>query len=404
MNSVSGHRLIPFCPVNILKGLRFLIILLVILCTGKVNAQEQAPHTKDTVRTGVKYGLLPVLSFNSDAGLIAGGNLDRYNYGEGGRQPFVNYLQAGVYISTSGAFTLIAEKDQVETLGTDIRTKVSSIISQNFGSYYPGITDEQNFSKTRFDCSSYYHFKSFSANLGAHLRFPLGEVKGIERRDIKAGIRVAYESPWGVPENRFINSESVTGSEGAFLTMLDLAFVAESRDSEFRPMRGYAFETGVRYAPPVLSTHHTAQAYTELLGFVPIIDNGIKMSVAARLNLVNTLGTSPYWFKPFLGGSYQLRGYMYHRFSSDNIMAYNLELRTWLISVPFKNIELGLNFFTDGGREFSNNHWDRLFKDHKHTLGFGGVMSIFTPDYILKYDIGFSDEGIGIYMGTGYSF
>ena len=42
--------------------------------------------------------------------------------------------------------------------------------------------------------------------------------------------------------------------------------------------------------------------------------------------------------------------------------------------------------------------------DHTIALGFGGVMSIFTPDFILKAELGYSEIGSGIYLGTGYSF
>jgi hypothetical protein len=58
----------------------------------------------------------------------------------------------------------------------------------------------------------------------------------------------------------------------------------------------------------------------------------------------------------------------------------------------------------DGGRVFNNENWDSLLIDHKFALGLGGVMSIFTPDFIMKAEIGFSEDGTGVYLGTGYSF
>ncbi len=222
--------------------------------------------------------------------------------------------------------------------------------------------------------------------------------------DVKTGLRFVYESPWGNDQDRFINSGNVEASEGAFLSIIDLAFVLERRNSEFRAQKGYHLDAGIKYAPPLISTHHTLKNYVVALGYIPLIQRGIKANLAGRFNFVNTLGQTPYWFKPSLGGSSMLRGYMYRRFTSDNTISYTAELRTWILKIPFKRIELGLNFFFDGGNEFANSNWDNIFSDHKHTLGFGGVMSIFTPDYILKYDIGFSEEGIGIYLGTGYSF
>ena len=99
-----------------------------------------------------------------------------------------------------------------------------------------------------------------------------------------------------------------------------------------------------------------------------------------------------------------MRGYMFRRYVSDNALSYTLELRSWLFKLPFKNIELGGTAFMDAGRVFSNQNWRNMLSNHKVTLGLGGVMSIFTPDFILKYEMGFSEEGTGILLGSGFSF
>ena len=99
-----------------------------------------------------------------------------------------------------------------------------------------------------------------------------------------------------------------------------------------------------------------------------------------------------------------MRGYMFRQFVSDNALSYSMELRTWLLEIPFKNIELGGTAFIDRGRVFTNENWRGMFSNHKVALGLGGVMSIFTPDFILKCEMGFSEERTAIYLGTGYSF
>ncbi len=372
------------------------LLLLLLIFSTSIFAQEQ--------QKGVNYGVLPVFSFNSDEGIVLGGELKRYNYGDGTTLPFYNYMTLNTYLNSNGAFSVSLSRDQVKTFGTDIRTSSSISASQNFGNYFLGNTDEIEFDRARFDSASYYSFKSFGFNIGVATRIPIDLINGIERMDIKTGLQFVYESPWGTDANRFINSSGTAGSEGAFLSILDIAFVLERRNSEFRAQKGYLVDIGFKYAPPLVSTHQTIQNRIVSVGFIPLVDHGISASLAGKFKLVNTLGDTPYWFKPSLGGGGELRGYMYRRFSSDNTIAYTIELRTWLLKIPFKNIQLGTNLFFDGGREFSNDNWNQIFNKHKHTLGFGGVMSIFTPDYILKYDIGFSNDGIGIYLGTGYSF
>lgn len=353
---------------------------------------------------GVKYGILPVLSFNSDSGIILGGEVKRYNYGYEGMQPFVNYMVINSFYNSQGAFSLSYSLDQVKTFGTDIRTNSNIAFYQNLGNYYIGDTDDIEFDQDRFDTTSYYKFKSFGYNIGISTRFPLSFGDGLERTDVMTGLRVVHENPWGTPDERFIYDQDITGAEGATLTLFDLAFVMEKRNSEFRAQRGFLFQIGTKYAPPLLSTHHTLQNYTFAKGFLPLINNRISSALAVQVQLVNTVGDTPYWFKPSLGGGSQLRGYMYRRFVSDNTLSYNVELRNWIFKIPFKNIQLGFNLFVDGGREFGNDNWGEMLSEHKYTLGFGGVMSIFIPDFILKYDLGFSEEGIGIYLGTGYSF
>jgi hypothetical protein len=372
----------------------FLLLALLLFSIANSFAQE-----KDA-RSGVKYGILPVLSFNTDSGIILGGEVRRFNYGFDDIEPFENYMVVNSFYNSQGAFSLRYSIDQVRTLGTDIRTSSDVAIYQNLGNYYIGDSEKYEYDKDRFDTTSYYKFKSFGFNVGVSTRFPISLGDGLERTDIKTGLRVVHENPWGTPEDRFIYESDVTGAEGATLTLFDVAFVIEKRNSEFRAQEGFLVDVGTKYAPPIISSHHTLQNFVQAHGFLPLVNGRISSALAARVQLVNTIGDIPYWFKPNLA----LRGYMYRRFVSDNTLTYNLELRNWIFKLPFYNIELGFNLFLDGGRAFTNNQWDSFLAEHKRTLGFGGVMSIFTPDFILKYDLGFSDEGIGIYLGTGYSF
>lgn len=377
-----------------LKLMKRLLILLFWGISSSLYAQ-------DSLRTGIKFGFLPVLSFNSDDGVLIGGELKRYDYRNS--LPFKSFTRVALNYYTDGAFGFTIYRDEVSLLGSKYRASTNLYAGQNFTDYYLGDTDKLGFDEARFDTSSYYDFKSFRVDVGGFTRIPISRNGATNRFDFKVGLRFIYESPWGTPENRFINGQNIEGSDGAFLPLVDLGFIIERRDSEFRAASGYLIDVTTQYAPLGISTNHTVQNSILALGFLPIFKK-VPVTLATRIRFQNTLGESPYWFTPFLGGGTSLRGYMYRRFTSDNAFSYSLELRSWLIKIPFKNIELGANVFVDGGKVFSNENWDEAFSNHNHTLGFGGVMSIFTPDYILKYDIGFSEEGIGIYLGTGYSF
>ncbi|HCD52184.1 MAG TPA: hypothetical protein DEQ34_07045 [Balneolaceae bacterium] len=373
-----------------------LIIIGISMCGGS------SLYAQDSLRTGIKYGFLPALSFNSDNGVYLGAEVKRYDYRD--MVPFRSYTRFAFSYQTIGVFNFSVYRDQVKNFGTDIRVGYDLNTNQSFSDYHLGDTEKNPVDRPRFDSTSYYNFKAFKVNVGGSTRFPISLGEGIERMDLLTGLRFVYEKPWGTPENRYLYEQDLTGADGAFLTFLELGWVLERRNNEFRAQQGYYVNAGTKIAPPLISTHTTAEFYTTMLGYLPIFKDDPSLTLAGIVRLRSTVGDTPYWFMPYLGDGSTLRGYMYRRFSSDNSLSYSVELRSWLLKIPFKNIELGVNLFADGGRVFTNENWDSIFNEHKLTLGFGGVMSIFTPDYILKYDIGFSDDGIGIYLGTGYSF
>lgn len=372
----------------------FGVVLLVGLIQTNIFAQ-------DSLRTGIKYGLLPLVSFNTDDGIYLGGEVQRYDYRD--QLPFRSYTVVRASYKTIGAFGLAITRDQVRTFGTDIRTASDLLITQNLGDYYFGDTEKFEFNRARFDTSNYYAFKSFRVNVGVVSRYPLQFGEGISRLDFKVGLRFVYETPWGTPSSRFMHQKNITGSEGAFLSFIETGIYLERRDSEFRAVRGYSIDAGVKYAPPIIGTHHTLLNNVQLKAFIPVVEE-LPISLAMRISLQTTVGDTPYWFKPSLGGVGTIRGFIYRRFVSDNALSYSVEVRSWLLKFPWKNLEFGLTAFADGGRVFTNQNWRGIFNHHNSSLGLGGVMSIFTPDFIMKYEMGFSKEGAGVYLGTGYSF
>jgi hypothetical protein len=377
-------------------GNKLLQFMLIALISGTAFAQ-------DSTRIGTKYGFLPAFSFNSDNGIYIGTEIQVYDYGD--MQPFKSYTRVSASYQTIGAFGITLFRDQVKTFGTNIRTSIDFHSSQNLGNYFLGDTEEIEFNQASFDTSLYYKFKSFRITGGITSRHPINFGEGISRSDFKMGLRLVYESPWDNQSNRFISDQRYEGYDGAYLTFFEFGFLWERRDNEFVAQSGYKIDVGTKIAPPLISTHPTIENYFNFNGFYPLVKKGRRsLTIATRLFLQNTIGDTPYWFVPNIGGSNTIRGVFFRRFSSDNAFSYSLEARTWLIPIKYKNINLGLNFFIDGGRVFKNDDWGGILSDHIHSLGLGGVMSIFTPDFILKYEMGFSEIGTGVFLGTGYSF
>jgi outer membrane protein assembly factor BamA len=128
--------------------------------------------------------------------------------------------------------------------------------------------------------------------------------------------------------------------------------------------------------------------------------------MASRVNFYHSMGEVPYWEQAAIGDSESLRGYPYNRFMDRTSLSWNLEMRTWVLEFPDYGIKLGGQLFTDFGRVFGRED-DLLtdfFSDYKHTFGAGGAISLFSPDFILRGDLGFSEDMFRIYAGIGYVF
>jgi outer membrane translocation and assembly module TamA len=193
------------------------------------------------------------------------------------------------------------------------------------------------------------------------------------------------------------------GWQGATYSFLELGYIKERRDNEFRSQNGYLASISFKISLPLISETIIGQLYSEFRWFREITKTEqIPRVIFAQRFLVNqTFGDIPYWFAPSLGGGGSVRGFIYRRYVGNGLMQSNTELRSWLIKLPWFESRLGMNLFWDNGAVYDQSlkNWQRA-----STAGFGGFMSLFSQDYILKYEMGFSEEGVGIYIGSGFSF
>jgi len=350
----------------------------------------------------VRYGFLPGFSYDSDNGVNISVDLQRFNYGEG-VQPFKNYGRYRASYRGIGAYTFSAYRDQLKTFGTDKRSSLDVFISQNFGNYFPGYTVDGGFSKDRFDTTSYYQFDSFLLNIGVETRVPLSAIIGIKRTDIKVGLRVVHEKPFDLQNNSYMFDERPEGWDGSTYTFVELGYIKENRDNEFRSQNGYLTSFSLKTSLPGLSSGVIGQVFSELRVYRELTSSESTPEIifAQRFLVNQTIGDIPYWFAPSLGGGGNVRGFIYRRFVGKGSIQSNSELRAWLLNLPWWESRIGVSAFIDNGIVY-----DHSFSDAQRaiTFGFGGFMSIFSKDNILKYEMGFSKEGIGVYLGSGFSF
>lgn len=382
----------------ILIRLKVWILIFSLFLIKSISAYAQAEtDSLDDVR----YGFLPALSFNSDRGIIAGTEVQRFDY-RGDDLPFNNYSKAYFYYNSIGSYSLNYSRDQVKTFGSNVRSSINLESYLGSGDYFPGITVREGFDKQRLDSSSYYVYSSFRLKASVSTRIPWFLGSFIKRSDTKIGFEFDYLNPFDLETVSYLNEKRPSGYDYSRLFLTEIGFIVERRNSEFQAQSGYTYGGAIKGAIPLISSHNFGSSILGGAYYLPLIaSRTFNLTWASRMNLAYTFGDVPFWYLPNIGGS-NLRGHMWLREIGYGSLNYSSELRSWLFRIPFKDIRLGVNLFMDGGSVYDRNV--NILEPHLLTIGFGGVMSIFTPDYIMKFDIGFSDEFIGVYIGTGYSF
>ncbi len=363
-----------------------------------VKAQAQLlpePAGPDSVRNA----FFPVAGYSSDVGLMGGAIYNRYDY-SGNTRPFNSYLQSAAVISTKGFIKLEGLYEKTNAFDSDLRSTNEVYLFRRAYNTFFGVGNNTTYSDRLWE-EEYYFFESVSFGVDLRLRKPL-YVKERRRFDLVGGVGGEYYYPDERLPNSSFSRISPPGSEGGYIHFLTGGFVWENRDREFDPRNGNRGEFELRVAPGLISKYTMAAFRADFRQYFYIFD---FLTIANRLQGEHVTGDVPFWELPALGDDYTLRGYPLYRFRGNSSVVYNLELRSWMFTFPEYRIKLGVQLFTDMGRVFTpSDRFEDLFRGYKQTFGFGGALSLFSPDFILRGDIGYSEEVSRIYIGVGYTF
>lgn len=376
-----------------------LALLIAVLALVPYSSSAQHSDSDST-----DFAFLPALSFNSDLGLIAGGLTSWYNYKDDAF-PFYSYVTVAGVVSTKGLASMSIFYDKPKAFGRDLRITTEIFAARFFEDAFFGIANYTKITDTPEGLPNYYEFQSFSVGFSSSARLPI--ISTIEQKQLDANfvINFTYETPWDNGNDRLITTEAPLGIDGGRTSMLGAGVIWEGRDSEFQPKRGNYLEARFELGQKIWgsSFNHTVVKTDFRQYFTFFLIRNITF--ATRLSSRFTSGQVPYWQLAYAGDEETLRGYTNRRFSDDNVLLFNNELRTWLFSIPETNAKFGGTLFVDTGRTFANgDSLDLIVNDLRTTFGFGGLASFFTPDFIIRGDFGFSDEGIGVYFTTGFMF
>ncbi len=383
--------------------LYLLIIILFAVSVTSVYAQAMILPDRvpgDTVVTT----FVPVAAYASDLGLIGGVVVNRYRY-HPLSTPFVSLAELNLQASTKGMLYTRLRYEHTELFGRPIRSRWTLYGERHPSENYFGLGNHTTFDTDAWH-DEYYFFelKRFGLEwLGRKTVYQSDRWGG--QIDLIAAAVTGYEVPDDDHE-RLMGHDRPTGVDGGWVNAAGIGILWENRDSEFASTRGNRFELTGEWAPgSILGDFAMASIFSEYRHFVTLPIPYFRPVVAARLAGKWATGNIPYWKRPYLGDELTLRGYPVNRFRGDASVFYNVELRTWILEYSFLDFKLGIHGFHDAGRVFyDGDGLDRLFRDYHRTYGGGIATALFTPDFIIRMDVGFSDEMYRLYMNFGYMF
>lgn len=328
----------------------------------------------EKVKTGLGFGALPAVSFDSDLGFQYGAIVNLYQYGDGADYPQYDhslYLEWSRFTKGTGINRMMYDS---EKLIKGIRTTVDiTYLTDQMLNFY-GF----NGSQSAFDELATRSFYSYERNMfrikadfqGNFGDTDLGWVGGYTFYDFAIG-SVDYDKLELQPDangalyDRYVQKGliPVQDANGGSLNYIKLGLKYDTRDQRAFPAKGMWTEAVIQTAPSFLNeSPHTKFALIQRQYF-PLSKD---MVLAYRLDYQATVGkgTVPHYAQPLLitsfltaasnqglGGAKTLRGILRNRVVGDAVLFGNFEYRYkfFLFNLFNQNFYLGTNLFFDAG-------------------------------------------------------
>ena len=427
------------------------ILLITLALTSMLFAEE-------VNKTGLNFGVLPAIAFDTDLGFRYGGLTNIYHYGDGSNYPKYDH---SLYLewsqTTKGSSTMTMNYDS-EYLIPDIRVTAEVSYYTEKGLDFFGfngyeshfnanfVDDEADEYKTRIyykhDRALFRMKADFQGAISGKLRWLGGytlyntSVAPVDVDALNDGKDPADTLDSNAPTlyEEYLDAGIISEdqSEGGMNNMLKMGIVYDTRDNEPNPMSGIWTEALVLTAPGFLGNDF---AFTKFIlthrQYFTLIPN--DLSFVYRVGIHQKIaGDIPFYMLPHvfdskqtkdgLGGAKNLRGMMRNRVVGDGMAYTNLELR-WKFYrgvLGGQNVYLALNTFTDAGMvydryEYGDYDASKLSgqaptegEETVHVSYGAGLRIAMNQNFIVAIDYGMAaseqDGASGLYIGLNYLF
>ena len=367
--------------------------------TSIMLGASDSPASNDTVpepKLEDRYRIvrvLPLLSFNSDDGLIFGGYLDLTQYGFRA-DPYAHH--GNLTVKLAPRFSHYDVQFHSESYKIIDKARVELFASAgNLGlSGFYGLGNETPRDGKLFDADFYrtnYHEIRVepAINLQVSQSFALRFSGRYEYSNAKvtANSFLSQLKPYGLGTHSALGISTGCSYDG--------------RDHPFAPSRGFYASAGGTYYPKVFANGlEFGKANADVRAYLPatILTDVV---FAFHIGGEKTFGKYPFYGASVIGGVNTVRGYSLQRFAGDASMFGQAEMRIGVAPVNvFVPAQLGLTLFGDAGRVFvageRSNRWHSAFG--------GGVWLNIIKKFLLNLSAARSPEEIRFYLTSGFGF
>ncbi len=430
------------------------LILFLILFACKPITYSQDDEQKKDVKTGLGWGALPVVAYNSDEGFRYGALANLFMYGDGSRYPLYDhsmYIELSWTTKGGAKYQTTYDSDRlIPNIRTTMELSYTTEKALDFYGFngYNSLYNSDFEDKVHDDYKTqlYYRHQRKLFKIKADfqgkiiekkLRWLAGfgiynmKVSTVDRDEydddiIEAGEATLYDNyvTWNViPDNQ---------KDGGNINFIKTGFVYDTRDNEPNPNKGMWTELLLLYAPEFLGSDQEFSRFIFLhRQYFTLIPNALTF--AYRVDYQTKIsGESPFYMLPFLfdskqtrdglGGAKNIRGILRNRIEGEGMAFGNFELRWKVLKTKLlkRNFYIALSTFADIGRvvdpfaiDLSNVPNDDLanfnFEEESlHTSIGGGIRFALNENFIVAIDYGVAlnkyDGSSGLYIGLNWLF
>lgn len=369
------------------------VMLIAGLIITDLEAKEVASKS---ARRGWDFAGFPLLNFTTDRGVGYGAYLASFYHGPDGpgEEPYLASIGGQFYQTTGGYAFHKFLLDLPNLGGTGVRLDLSSGYETWDSAWYFGLGNRTPRLRADETPERYYEFDLKNIWVVPNLRVPLSgpwwAFAGLVLRSAEVSVY----------EGSLLALDQPIGSQGGFLSQVQLGLLYDSRDKEPSTTEGSFTEGSLRGAHGLTgSDFSTWGANLTHRQWFPLLTDG-RLVLALRGGLDVYQGETPFFHQHILGGSQwvelggnlALRGLPNGR-HRGHITAYsNAELR-WLFSrFTLKGARLGALFvpLIDLGRVWLQGERDDAL--HIHGSVGGSLRLVYNEVFVVRFDVAYALE------------